>query len=269
MKRQILSITQKELSSYFGSLLAIIFLGTFLAAVLFIFFTVDTFFAAGIADIRPLFNRMPLLLIFLLAALTMRQWSEEQRSGTEELLLTLPVPLYALVLGKFLAVMIMIGLALLLTLPLPVTVSLLGNLDWGPVIGGYLAALLMAGAYAAIGLFVSSRTDNQIVALISTVLLGGFFYLLGTSQITNFFGSTISEIFWAVGTGSRFESIQRGVIDLRDLVYYLSLTGIFLTLNTVSLDSIRWSHEQTQYRQRFIRTVGLIVINLKIGRAHV
>lgn len=262
MKRQILSITQKELSSYFGSLLAIIFLGTFLAAVLFIFFTVDTFFAEGIADIRPLFDRMPLLLIFLLAALTMRQWSEEQRAGTEELLLTLPVPLYVLVLGKFLAVMIMIGLALLLTLPLPITVSLLGNLDWGPVIGGYMAALLMAGAYAAIGLFVSSRTDNQIVALISTVLLGGLFYLLGSGQITNFFGSTISEIFWALGTGSRFESIQRGVIDLRDLVYYLSLTGIFLTLNTVSLDSIRWSQKQTQYRQRFIRTVGLIVINL-------
>jgi ABC-2 type transport system permease protein len=262
MRRQILSITQKELSSYFGSLLAIICLGTFLAAVLFIFFTVDTFFAKGIADIRPLFDRMPLLLIFLLAALTMRQWSEEQRAGTEELLLTLPVPPYALVLGKFLAVMIMIGIALLLTLPLPITVSLLGNLDWGPVIGGYLAALLMAGAYAAIGLFVSSRTDNQIVALISTVLLGGLFYLLGTSEITNFFGSTISEILWAIGTGSRFESIQRGVIDLRDLVYYLSLTGIFLTLNTVSLDSIRWSQKQAQYRQRFIRTVSLIVVNL-------
>ncbi len=262
MKRQILSITQKELSSYFGSLLAIIFLGTFLTAVLFVFFTVDTFFARGVADMRPLFRWMPILLIFLLAALTMRQWSEEQRAGTEELLLTLPVPPYALVLGKFLAVMLMIAIALLLTLPLPITVSLLGNLDWGPVFGGYLAALLMAGAYAAIGLFVSSRTDNQIVALISTVLLGGLFYVLGTQSITHFFGNSISEILWAIGTGSRFESIQRGVIDLRDLVYYLSLTGIFLTLNTVSLDSIRWSHKQVQYRQRIMRTVGLIIVNL-------
>jgi len=262
MKRQILSITQKELSSYFGSPLAIIFLGTFLAAVLFIFFTVETFFVRGIADVRPLFRWMPILLIFLLAALTMRQWSEEQRSGTQELLLTLPVnPLY-LILGKFLAVMGIIGVALALTLPLPITVSWLGNLDWGPVIGGYLAAILMAGAYAAIGLFVSSRTDNQIVALISTVLLGGLFYLLGSRGVTDFVGGSVSEILWAIGTGSRFESIQRGVIDLRDLVYYGSLITFFLMLNTVSLDSVRWSHHQEAYRRKVTITSLLITLNL-------
>lgn len=264
MKRQILSLTRKELGSYFGSPLALIFLGTFLAAVLFIFFTVNTFFARGLADVRPLFQWMPILLIFLLAALTMRQWSEEQRSGTQELLLTLPVnPLY-LVLGKFLAVMTMIALALALTLPLPITVALIGNLDWGPVLGGYLAALLMAGAYAAIGLFVSSRTDNQIVALIVTVLLGGLFYVVGTSGVTNFFGGGISQILWAVGTGSRFESIERGVIDLRDLVYYLSLTGIFLTLNTISLDAVRWSQQQRGYRRRVWLTAGLLMLNLAL-----
>ncbi|MEZ4643415.1 MAG: Gldg family protein [Chloroflexota bacterium] len=263
MKRQVLAITRKELNSYFGSPLAIIFLGTFLAAVLFIFFTVETFFARGVADIRPLFRWMPILLIFLLAALTMRQWSEEQRSGTQELLLTLPVSPLNLVLGKFLAVMGLISLALALTLPLPITVGLLGNLDWGPVLGGYLAALLMAAAYAAIGLFVSSRTDNQIVALIATVLLGGLFYVVGTSSVTDFVGGgTLSELLWSLGTGSRFESIQRGVIDLRDLVYYLSLTGVFLALNTVSLDSVRWSRKQEQYRRRVLLTTGLVVINL-------
>jgi ABC-2 type transport system permease protein len=262
MRRQILSIAQKELSSYFGSALAIIFLGTFLAAVLFIFFTVETFFVRGIADVRPLFRWMPILLIFLLAALTMRQWSEEQRSGTQELLLTLPVNLLYLVLGKFLAVMVMIGVALALTLPLPLTVGIIGNLDWGPVIGGYLAALLMAGAYAAIGLFVSSRTDNQIVSLISTVLLGGLFYLLGTRGITDFVGGSVSDILWAIGTGSRFESIQRGVIDLRDLVYYGSLTAFFLMLNTVSLDSVRWSEKQDTYRRKVTLTSLLIGTNL-------
>ncbi|MCA9940490.1 MAG: Gldg family protein [Anaerolineales bacterium] len=261
MKRQILSITRKELSSYFGSPLALIFLGTFLAAVLFIFFTVSTFFARGIADVRPLFQWMPILLIFLLAALTMRQWSEEQRSGTQELLLTLPVNPLHLVLGKFLAVMTMIVLALALTLPLPLTVGLIGNLDWGPVLGGYLAALLMAGAYAAIGLFVSSRTDNQIVALIVTVLLGGLFYLVGTSGVTNLVGGGVSQILWAVGTGSRFESIERGVIDLRDLVYYLSLAGLFLTLNTVSLDAVRWSQQQRDYRRKVWLTAGLLGLN--------
>lgn len=262
MKRQILAITQKELNSYFGSPLAMIFLGTFLAVVLFVFFSIETFFARGIADIRPLFRWMPLLLIFLLAALTMRQWSEEQRSGSQELLLTLPVPMWRLVLGKFLAVMTLIALALALTLPLPITVNLLGNLDWGPVIGGYVAALLMAAAYAAIGLFVSSRTDNQIVALILTVLLGGLFYVVGTRGITNFVGGSLSQVLWAIGTGSRFESIQRGVIDLRDLVYYLSLTLLFLTLNVVSLDSVRWSAQQTAYRRRARLTVALIGLNL-------
>ena len=260
--RQILSLTRKELEGYFGSPLALIFLGAFLIAELFIFFSIETFFARGIADVRPMFQWMPILLIFLLAALTMRQWSEEQRSGTLEVLLTLPVDHIKLVVGKFLAVMVIISLALALTLPLPITVSLLGNLDWGPVIGGYLAALLMAAAYAAIGLFMSSRTDNQIVALITTALVGGLFYLAGVSQITDFFGGSLSEVLWGIGTGSRFESIERGVIDLRDLIYYLSLTGIFLTLNTLSLDSLRWSKGQVSYQRKIFTTTVLIALNL-------
>jgi ABC-2 type transport system permease protein len=161
-------------------------------------------------------------------------------------------------------VMGIILLALVLTLPLPITVSQIGNLDWGPVVGGYLAAILMAGAYAAIGLFVSSRTDNQIVALIMTIIVGGAFYLVGTSAVTNFFGGTVSQVLWGVGTGSRFESIQRGVIDLRDLIYYLSVIGFFLLLNTISLDSIRWSQKQVSYRRRWLTTSSLIGLNLII-----
>src|SRR4030042_1374732 len=168
--KQSLSIARKELSTYFGSPMALIFVGAFLVVPLFAFFWVDTFFARNIADIRPLFRWIPMLTIFLVAALTMRQWSEEQRSGTLEVLLTLPVQRIALVLGKFVAVMAMIGLALSLTLFLPITVSMLGKLDWGPVIGGYLAAVLMSAAYAAIGLFISSRTDNPIVSLLLPVV---------------------------------------------------------------------------------------------------
>jgi ABC-2 type transport system permease protein len=264
--KQILAITRKELDAYFGSLMALIFLGTFLAVTLFAFFWVDTFFARGIADVRPLFRWMPVLLIFLVAALTMRQWSEEQRSGTLETLLTLPVHPIQLVLGKFLAVMFLVVVALALTLFLPITVSLLGNLDWGPVVGGYLAAILLAAAYAAIGLFLSSRTDNQIVALISTALLGGLFYLVGSRGLTDFVGDALAEILRAVGTGSRFESIERGVIDLRDLIYYLSLTTLFLSLNIVSLDSKRWStgRQTLAYRRNVILTVLLIGLNLVV-----
>ena len=173
--RQSWAIARKELHTYFGSPMALIFVGAFLVVTLFSFFWAEPFFARNIADVRPLFRWMPILMIFLIATLTMRQWSEEQRGGTLEILLTLPARRSHLVLGKFIAVMLLIGVSLALTLFLPITVSLLGDLDWGPVVGGYLAALLMASAYAAIGLYVSSRTDNQIVALIVTALLCGAF----------------------------------------------------------------------------------------------
>ncbi len=261
---QIMSIVRKELNGYFGSPMALIFVGVFLAATLFTFFWADPFFARGIADVRPMFFWMPVLLIFLVGALTMRQWSEEQRTGTLEILMTLPASSLQLVLGKFLAVMALVVVALALTLFLPITVSLMGNLDWGPVIGGYLAALLLAAAYAAIGLFISSRTDNQLVSLILTVLVGGLFYLVGSRGVTDFAGGSLAEILRAIGAGSRFESIERGVIDLRDLVYYLSLTFFFLALNVVSLESKRWSHGENTaaYRRGLMLTVGLIGLNL-------
>ncbi|MEJ2689281.1 MAG: Gldg family protein [Deltaproteobacteria bacterium] len=264
MTKRIFSIARKELKTYFGSPMAAIFIGTFLLSVLFSFFWLETFFARNIADIRPLFQWMPLLMIFLVAALTMRQWSEEQRMGTMEVLLTMPVKLSELVIGKFIAVLALVAVALLLTIGLPITVSLMGNLDWGPVIGGYLGALLLASAYIAIGLFVSARTDNQIIALILSVLIGGFFYLLGSPDITSFMGNTSAEIFRALGTGSRFASIERGVIDLRDLVYYGSLTVFFLVLNIYALDRQRWSYGAmtASLRRNTTLTVILVAANL-------
>ena len=268
MKR-IWVIARKELSAYFGSPMALIFVGAFLVVTLLVFFWIETFFARNLADVRPMFRWMPVLLLFLVAALTMRQWSEEQRVGTLEVLLTLPVRRVELVLGKFLAVMALVALALALTLFLPITTSILGDLDWGPVVGGYLAALLMASAYAAIGLFVSSRTDNQIVSLIVTVLLGGTFFVVGTTGVTGLVGDTLGEILRAIGTGSRFESIERGVIDLRDLVYYLSLSVIFLALNVVSLDAKRWSKgaQTAGYRRQVILSVILVIANLLLLNA--
>lgn len=263
---QALSIFRKEVGGFFSSAMALIFIAAFLAATLFSFFWVDTFFARGISDVRSLFRWMPVLMIFLVAALSMRQWSEEQRSGTLEILLTLPVSHFQLVIGKFLAVLMLVVVALALTLFLPITVSILGNLDWGPVVGGYLAAILMAGGYAAIGLFVSSRTDNQIVALITTVMLCGVFYGVGSSGITDFFPDSIAELLRAFSTGSHFESIERGVIDLRDLIYYLSLTGLFLALNVASLDRKRWSvgKRGQDHRRSVTLTSVLIVVNLVV-----
>ncbi|MDA8165219.1 MAG: Gldg family protein [Desulfobacteraceae bacterium] len=272
---QLLALTRKELKAYFGSPMAAIFIGAFLMAALFSFFWVETFFARNLADVRPLFRWMPLLLLFLVAALTMRQWSEEQRAGTLEVLLTLPVRLRYLVLGKFLAVLALVAVALALTLGLPVTVAILGNLDWGPVLGGYLGALLVAAAYIAIGLFVSSRTDNQIVALIATVLLAGLFYLVGSPVITDFVGNRTGELLRALGTGSRFASIERGVFDLRDLVYYLGLAGFFLAANVLALDQKRWSGgESTRTHRRaacltaLLLGANILALNLWLAGHH-
>ena len=240
--RKTLTIARKELEGFFGSSIALIFLTIFLVVTLFVFFWVSGFFARGIADIRPLFRWMPLTLIFLVAALTMRQWSEEQRSGTIEMLMTLPMAPWQVVLGKFLAVMALVGVALLLTLPIPIVVAMLGPLDWGPVIGGYLAALLLAAAYAALGQWLSALTDSPIVALLAdrrdrrAALPGRH-----TARDATWPAAPASGLLRGVGTGSRFDSIERGVIDLRDLVYYLSLCALFLLLTVFTLDRKRWS----------------------------
>jgi ABC-2 type transport system permease protein len=256
----IFRIARKELSSFFSSLAAFIFLGVFLAVSLFIVFWFERYFARNIADIRPLFEWMPILLIFLISAMTMRMWSEERRSGTLEFLMTTPASPLQLVLGKFLACFLLVAIALALTLPFAFTVSLLGPLDWGPVIGAYVAALALAAAYIAIGLFVSSRTDNQVVSLIVTTLVCGFFYLLGSRALTALFGNEGTEILRLIGSGSRFESIARGVIDMRDLYYYLSIFGVFLVLNIYSLESLRWSAEGRARRHAQWRMAALLVV---------
>ena len=257
-----LRIARKEFRGFFTTPAAYLFLGAFAAATLFIFFWVETFFARNIADLRPLFEWLPLLLIFLVAALTMRSWSEERRAGTLETLLTAPVRPLHLVLGKFLAALGLVALALALTLPLAVTVAALGPLDWGPVIGGYVATLFLAAAYVAIGLYMSSRTDNPIVALILTTLAAGIFYLVGAETLTNLFGHRLGGLLALLGTGTRFESITRGVLDLRDLYYYISIVGVFLTLNLLGLERLRWAGNPTaRHHQLWALAAGLAIAN--------
>ncbi|MGH8144371.1 MAG: Gldg family protein [Steroidobacteraceae bacterium] len=263
MLRKIVNIAGKELTGFFASPAAVLFLAAFLGVTLFIFFWVATFFERNLADVRPLFQWMPVLLIFLVAALTMRAWAEERRAGTLELLLTSPTAPTEHVLGKFLGAMVLVLIALVLTLPLPITVSFLGPLDWGPVIGGYAAAVLLAASYVAIGLWVSCRTDNQIVSLIVTVLIAGAFYLIGSDVLTSLVGYQAGQWLHALGAGSRFASITRGVLDLRDLYYYLSITAVFLLLNRLSLERLRWAGNRTRpAHRRWYWAVALAAANL-------
>lgn len=259
-------VTRKEFRGFFSTPAAYLFVGAFLTLVLFMFFWLETFFARNIADVRPLFEWLPLLLIFLVAALTMRSWAEERVAGTLESLLTAPVRPLELVAGKFFASLLLVFIALLLTLPLPVTVAWLGPLDWGPVIGGYVATLFLAAAYVAIGLYMSVRTDNSIVALILTSVVCGLFYLIGAETITTLFGHDVGSRLALLGTGTRFESISRGVLDLRDLYYYCSIVGVFLTLNVFSLERIRWAGNPTSPRHRqWAWVAGLTAANFIAG----
>ncbi len=263
MLRKVGRVAGRELTGFFASPAAVLFLAAFLGVTLFIFFWVATFFERNLADVRPLFQWMPLLLIFLVAALTMRAWAEERRSGTLELLLTSPTAPFELVLGKFLGAMILVLIALALTLPLPITVALIGPLDWGPVIGGYVAAIFLAASYVAIGLWISCRTDNQIVSLILTVVIAGVFYLIGSDPLSGLGGYRTTEWLHALGAGSRFSSITRGVLDLRDIYYYLSITATFLLLNRLALERLRWAgNPPSASHRRWYWAVGLLAANM-------
>ena len=238
---RIRAVTLRELRAYFNSPIAYVFLLVFAGAALFTFFNIGAFFARGIADLRPLFNAVPFLMVLLVPALTMRLWAEESKQGTFEVLMTLPAEDYGLVAGKFLASWGLLAAGLILTLGLPFMVAALGDLDWGPVIGGYVGALLLGAGYLAVGQFVSATTENQILAFILSLVICLVLYGVGIESFAGLFPDRTASLLRAVGTGSRFESIARGVIDLRDLVYYLSLTGFFLAASVATLRIRRWA----------------------------
>jgi ABC-2 type transport system permease protein len=246
-----MTVLKKELRGYFNSAIAVIFLTFFLAFALGTFFGWEKFFARGVTDLRPLFEWMPKLLVILVSALAMRLWSDERRAGTLEILLTLPVPRWQLVVGKFLAGMVLIAVALALTLGLPITVATMGNLDIGPVFGGYLASLLLSAAYLAIGMCVSAATENQIVAFIGTAALCSIAYLIG------YLPGELGRVF---GTGARFESVARGVLDLRDLAYYGGIVAVGIALNVVLLQRLAWSHGARGRTRRIAAVLGVVLV---------
>jgi ABC-2 type transport system permease protein len=238
---RIRSVALRELRAYFNSPIAYVFLLAFVGAALFTFFNANAFFARGQADLRGLFQAIPLLTLLLVPALTMRLWAEEAKTGTLELLLTLPAKDIELVIGKFLASWILLLVGLLLTLPLALSVAFLGRLDWGPVVGGYVGALLLGAAYLAVGQFVSALTENQILAFILAFVVCLVLYGVGTELFAGLFSDRTAAVLRSLGTGSRFDSIARGVIDLRDMLYYLSLTFFFTALSVAALRARRWA----------------------------
>lgn len=234
-----LSIARREFRTFFASPIAYIVLGGFLVLSGWLYFS--TVFLAGQASMRGFFALAPVLFMVLVPAVTMRSVAEERKTGTLELLLTMPLEDWQVVLGKFLAALAMVGVGLLWTLPYAITVSTLtapgASFDWGPVLGGYLGLLLLAGAFIALGLWGSALSKNQIVGFIVGLVLCFAFWFV--DKFALILPSWLGKIFEYVSVDYHFANISRGVIDTRDLLFYLSLTAAGLLLTTRSLSLAR------------------------------
>lgn len=234
-----LIVARRELAGYFATPVAYVFIVIFLVLAGALTFTLGNFFGRGQADLIPFFSFVPWLFLFLVPALTMRLWAEERRLGTIELLLTLPLPQWQAVVGKFLAAWAFCGIALALTFPLWLTVNLLGAPDNGVILSGYVGCLLVAGAYLALGAAVSALTKNQVVAFVLAVALCFVFAAAGSPVVTEFLDTRIpqmAEVARAVSVADRFGGFTRGVIAARDILFFASFIGFFLFVNAVVLD---------------------------------
>jgi len=225
-------IYRREMRSYFLTPIAYVFIVIFLLLTGIFTFYVGGFFARGQADLEPFFTWHPWLYLFLAPALGMRLWAEERKTGTFELLLTLPVSMGDAVLGKFLAAWTMIAISLALTFPMWITVNVLGNPDNGVIFAGYLGSLLMAGAYLSISACISAATRNQVIAFVVSVSLCFSFLLLGFPLILDFFRPWMPapavSFLASLGFLQRFQSIMRGVLDIRDILYFATFTTLWL-----------------------------------------
>ena len=239
--RTIVSIIKREMSGYFGSPVAYVFIVIFLILCGFFTFQFGDFYNSNDASLRAFFVWHPWLYLFLIPAVAMRMWAEERRTRTIELLLTLPVTLPQAILGKFLAGWLFIGIALVLTFPMVITVCYLGNPDIGQIIAGYIGSFLLAGCYLAVGSFASSLTRNQVVAFIICLVICLFFVIAGWGPVTEALATTVplsvSNFIASLSFMYRFDSVQRGVIDSRDLIYYASLITFMLAATSVVLTS--------------------------------
>jgi len=229
------ALVRKELRLYFNSPIAYIFLTVFLALSSWFFFR--GFFLVGQADLRGFFGFLPWIFLFLIPALTMRLWAEERRQGTIETLLTSSLSLRQVVLGKFVASFSFLLIALAASFTLPISIHFIGSLDWGVVLAGYVGALLLGASYISFGLFVSALTSNQIVAFISSVIVLFLLFILGQSIVTFALPGFIVPFFEFFSLGSHYDAIIRGVIDTRDVLYYLSFSALFLYFNYLAINA--------------------------------
>jgi len=234
------AVFRREFAAYFATPIAFVFLVIFLFSMGVFTFYVGHFYDSGVADLSLFFNYHPWLYLFLIPALAMRLWAEEKRSGSIELLLTLPVPVWATVLGKFLAAWVFAGLALALTFPIWITVNYLGHPDNGVILASYVGSFLMAGGYLSIGAAISAATSNQVIAFVVSVVVCFLFTVAGAPVVIDAFQGwapvTLVDAISSFSFLTHFSAITEGVIDLRDVVFFTSLIALFLGANVLIID---------------------------------
>ncbi|HTT99891.1 MAG TPA: ABC transporter permease [Rhizomicrobium sp.] len=237
---QVWQIFKREFAAYFATPLAYVFIVIFLFTMGAFTFYIGHFYDNGVADLGVFFSYHPWLYLFLVPAIAMRLWAEERRTGTMELLLTLPVPLWATVVGKYLAAWAFTAVALALTFPIWITVNYLGHPDNGVILAGYIGSLLMAGGYLAIGACLSATTNNQVIAFVITVVVCFLFTISGAPLVLDFFRAwaplTLITAISSFSFVTHFAAITAGVLDIRDLIFFFSLIALFLTANVAILD---------------------------------
>ncbi len=239
------AIFKREVSGYFGSPVAYVFIVIFLLLSGFFTFYLSHFFETGQADLQGFFQWHPWLFLFLIPAVAMKLWAEERRMGTIELILTMPITVGEAIVGKFIAAWAFIGIALMLTFPLILTVLYLGEPDMGVIFCGYIGSFLMAGAFLSVGSMTSSLTRSQVISFIVAIVISLFFILAGFPPITEMLTGWAPQWLLNVVSGlsffTHFISIQRGVLDLRDILYYLSVIAFMLSLNGIIIYNRRTS----------------------------
>jgi len=235
------AIFKREFAAYFATPVAYVFIVIFLFLMGVFTFYIGAFYERNQADLEPFFRFHPWLYLFLIPAIAMRLWSEERKTGTIELLMTLPIPPYQAVTGKFLAAWCFTAVALVLTFPMWITVNYLGTPDNTVILASYIGSLLMAGGFLAIGSCISGITKNQVIAFVVSVVICFLFLLSGFPLVLDFFrGWAPQAVVNAIASFSfltHFESIKKGVIDIRDLIYFLALISFWLYVNVVVIEA--------------------------------
>jgi len=240
MSHNLWVVFRRELSSYFATPIAYVFIVIFLFLSGIFTFYLGNFFLRGQADLLPFFSFHPWLYLFLIPALAMRLWAEERKSSTIELLLTLPITITDAVLGKFLAAWIFTAIALILTFPIWISVNYLGNPDNAVIFAGYLGSFLMAGAFLSIGSCMSAVTKNQVIAFVITVVVCLAFILSGFPMVLDFFSGWLPQVVIETISSfsflTHFSAISKGVIDLRDILFFFSLMAFWLFATAILIE---------------------------------